>query len=721
MALTLAFVARGEAPTPAGFKAALAETLKPANRVVVREMDFDSADGSMPVLFDKTDRAAIETLVAHFEPTGDGGHCLCIGTTLVEFYREEEFVMGFTEHHLFRLRSESAPWGGDLELAGEAEASLWAGFAEIGFPYFVERRDREKLEEAVRDAHWAEFLAVFPEPVRTLVPRGISIEERVGRDFGERLYEAMGDSVESVHTLWRALHWQATEGHLSAWAYSRQPFRAIGEALEGVSPAVLEAAVDGLRSDDHESPLRLGAAVHLLTLSGHEGALGEAMGDALWQELVRDLWRDIEARDAEDAATVIEACLNTGEEKLAGIMLEWLREQNAPAPPIEEEVRNPREVRFPYPGVLVRVALRLASWQRTEALPVIAHLCEVWPAGPDKLALEVARAQLDPARVADLGEAHLLCEFEDVSAATHKLLLGEGREFPLELLVKLAAERAESGVVEIEFVPFESPKAWARARLAEQGLKALPIQREHRGIVAASEEQALERLQAGDFENARRLYQTLITDPEKPLMGVWASAGTGRVEEAYASVSVLVDGGNLSRIDGVVTDEAVLARGLLFFAWGQFEEAAADFAAALRLGSRDDEWCYALQHLAMQLAEKPDRSLLPQWQRYQGFPDKNGEPFVSQSDATLLYLRGELDAAAMLEYAHGRASEVKDWNRRDLSRAHWVIATQARVAGDEQTELAHLRQVLALADYTDGAYVLARLRERELRWASDPL
>ena len=709
-------VMRGEQKTAAAFKHALAEVLRPANRVVVKRGPWGAEGPDMQVLFDLTDRKAVETLVAHFEPTGDGGYCMCVGDTLVEFRREDEFIMAFTEHHLFRLRSHSAPWSGDLELAGKSNARLWEGFAEIGYDGFIESREEQLRNHAAAGEDWEAFLSLFPENLRPLVPRGLTMEERLESDLGKRLYAEMGDSVLSVRLLWHAMGWLSEESGPRLFYNRNQPMICLWEALNEVSPAVQKAALHSLDDKASEGMVELGAAWHLI-MTGQATNWRANISNPQWLELGRVLWRDVATRSSTEMEIVLDAWLNDADALFDPLLLEWLSVQQAPE--IEErllgaetETETESITAIWRPGAVARTALRLGQNGVGDALPVIKRLCDEWARGPDFLALEIAWAKLDPAQLSRIGEPHLTCEVDAVANEALKLIRAEGRELPLQLLTKMAAG---SG-----YVSPASAKGWARAQLAELGLQPLAERQGQRSEISPAEQRAIELLEEGDYEGAVEGYNALTRDPERPLLEIWAALGSGRVDKGFSAASLLVDQVAARRSNDVGIADILIARGMALLAMKQYDEAESDFAAAIRLGTVDSEWCIALAHLAAGMAGDLEQSLLARWQPFR-WPGDNESTSNFWPDIALLYLQGKLDASELLASALRPHQEVNDRNRRELSRAHWIIAAQARLKGDVREEREHLAAVLALGDHADGVHVLARLRDRELRWAEEPL
>lgn len=704
--LSAGTMAAESAPELEALKASFAEALRPADRVVIRSGPSGAVGPGLEVVFDWTDRDGVQGLAELFEPTKIEGYCMCLGDVLVEFYRGPDYVFSFSVHHNLLLRGDGIPWGGDLQFEPEKIARFLRGFEAIGYHGFAEEMDTQRMAEAVADAEWNSYLEFFPPAARPFVPRGLVLEERFGgMPKAAEFREAMGRSPVTVLTLWRAIgEWSRRHG---LGSYLPHPLNALLDAIDHLPVEVQREALATIQQDS-DPLVRAGAGVSLL-LSRSRLQRWEA---PVSEELLARLSVDVFAlsRDHWDETRVVDALVESGGRRGQQVLLKRLID----LPDLKETSSDecPDDVRS---NRFIALVLTLTQAGASEAIPVFERLLPSHPDGGERLALDIGIATLDPAQSARVGFSHLLCEREDLRDAALKVILKDERPVPLEVLVELAREIIPAlDAPENEFLGADSAKAWARRRLAAMGVKALPIHEESK--TSELELEAAQRLKVGAYDEAHEIYRDLPLLLNTQLKPLKAMLGSGRMAEA-------ADGGRLLVLDAVKDrrsetslPDLLLFRGSCYYALGWFEAAAADFAATALLEESDREWSISLQYLALAHLGREREAILVDWQAM----DWDGQgPTLGWPNAAALHLKGEIDEVTMLEEIGAFRAKKYPVDLERLTRAHWLLAEKARLVGDEKTEREHLAEVLQLAHHEDVFHILARLRERELRWARE--
>ena len=367
----------------------------------------------------------------------------------------------------------------------------------------------------------------------------------------------------------------------------------------------------------------------------------------------------------------------------------------------------------------VNLVLTLAEREHPGIQALFEKLLIAHPEGKERQALEVGIALVDPAQSTLVQESHFLNDWPSISDAAVNVIQREQRVLPSALLAKMGAypAREPGAPEEIEFAPpqYVSAKQWARNELAKQGLA--PLQVHNSAAKNEAEEAAVELLGLGQYEAAYGIYRSMLQDPQSELNQLKVQLGSGRKVGAAFASDLQVSGRSNNRGTGSSKlSDLVAFRGFALHANGWFSEASEFFAAARRLGHSDHQWMRVMQELSSRhtLESSPPKS---------SDADNNDsselKPPLYWPSAALSFLEGQIDEPTLLDAAGINRENLYPSDITNLTQAHWLLAEIARLENNPEKELVHLKQALAYKDYEDENHLLAHLRERELRWASE--
>jgi hypothetical protein len=156
-------------------------------------------------LWELSDAAKIRELAAliAIDEKQSGFHCMCCGDPSFEFYQGDRLIATLGFHHGRSLRWPGR-WPGDGMLTPQAQDRLPKWFAENGFNAFQKAIEAAAVARADEQKKRESFLSFFPTEARKLFDyRAPSLEEEPKQ--GERIAKAVGDPVETVVAVCRAL------------------------------------------------------------------------------------------------------------------------------------------------------------------------------------------------------------------------------------------------------------------------------------------------------------------------------------------------------------------------------------------------------------------------------------------------------------------------------------------------------------------------------------
>lgn len=695
-------VAHGETMDLVRLKAQFIETMKPVDRVTMTPLIFErSADDSGPSMlnreakFDLTDTVAIQDLARRFEPSDwSGMPCMCIGESMVEFYRGSEFVASFTVHHGSRFRASFSPWWGDVILDEAGAKHFLSWFAEHGYEGFID--SQETFEESIEQERDA-VQDVLPEASFNLSPWAVPEFEYADAYDAKKQREfrtSFADDQSFLRASWSLL---AATG---VYRYDDLPIRFVFESIKQISEDSLVEALRALRGESDLS-VKLGGSLFVFS---PRGATEEIRG-RLPGSLIVDFATVLESGGTQLDQSLLDYGLS-GFSQIEVMQFLLIRvEEFGPTPLPKNKQNKSISLRFDCEveeisdnfrseSKSMRAALGLARNEYREAIPRLRSLLENAPEGGDRLALEVAISHLDLDGESLVGVEHLANGWSELETMAFRVFQTRGTEtLPVRDLVRIC-EISRSGGMKRESLARE----WAEAELAKLGVIAtvdLPNDKP-----SQCEVEALERLHEGDYDEAWKRFEEIV-ELHEPLNAIKALLACGRFGEAGDWIYRHLG----SRHDKPKDPEgALMIRGYFSFTTGRFSEASKDFAGAKRLTEK--EWPRVMEHLALLSADLETRSDLGDWRPFT-FGDE--EPYIGSDEAAIMYLQGKIDETRLLAES----------DERSLSRAHWLISQVARQADDGVKERVHLAEVLALGDYADEVHILAHLRERELRWADE--
>lgn len=686
-------------------KSRFAETMQIVDRVVIRAGEMGAWDPGTKIIFDHTDSAKIKGFIGLFEPERNDGHCMCDGDSLVEFFHGKEFVFSFTVHHSQMLRGDGEIWGGDLYFQEGAMHRFLQHFDSIGYRGFSLAISESLIGEKKSDENWENFLALFPADLRHLIPRGRTIEEMVNtREQATALHEAWGETPEAVLTIWRAFATLDAQYGINSSIPTRQPIQTLSHCLKLFSRQTQIEATHKLRHSN-DPMLRNGAGAYFFVLNPRADDWNAPRGSEFLARLAEE--RLSSAQTPAAAIKIANSLLDYNSSEVDELLAERLLKLTSSTPDSATSDTSH----------FLNLVLTLAERKHPNIQSILEHLLAAFPEGIERQALETGIALVDPSQSNLVQAPHLLCEWSNLNEAALKVIQREQRVLPIALLTQMGAfpVRPPGAPEEIEFTPSDSPKQWARNELAKQGLA--PLQVHKSAAKNEAEEAAAERLSRGQYEAAHGIYRTMLQDPQYELTQLKIQLGSGRKVEAAFASDLQVSGRSNNRGTGSAKlSDLVAIRGFTLYANGWFSDAAEDFAAARRLEHSSPQWMGVMQELSSRQSSESPKSKINDTDA----DDSNTvEPALRWPSAALLFLEGKIDEPTLLDAAGVNREKLYPSDITNLTQAHWLLAELARLENNPEKELVHLKQALAYESYEDENHILAHLRERELRWASE--
>lgn len=684
---------------PQDLKARFAKTMQVVDRVVVRIGEHGGADPGTEVVFDHNGSDKIQGFLDRFEPDKIDGYCMCLGDALVEFFNGDEFVSSFTIHHNQMLRGDGSIWSGDLYFQEGAMEQFLRHFDSLGYRGFSQKIAEGNSQQKQADQDWQKLLNQFPEELRHLIPRGLTIEERVNtRQQAEALKLAWGETPDALLAIWRTLATRASKSGVNAMRYSRQPYRTLLHCLELFSAGTQSQALSQLL-ESSDPLLGSGAGLYFLILNAHHDDWKPPLGIALKTRMIEDLFSLASTSRAE--GEIIEGLLDCNQIAIDNLLLSRLSAAHPSSLGRKEGL----------PPYLVDLVLTLAERNHPQLQPILENLLNNGPEEIQRLALEVGIALIDSTRSDRIGEPHLLSDSYLITSAATKVIQRQSRQLPIELLSKMAAYPVNSidGPGTIEFFSPSSAKEWAREELAKQGLA--PFQIQESAEKSPQEKVAEAKLRQGKYEEAHENYRTLFRDRQDPFNEIKAMLGSGRIITALLASDLQV---SRSSTNAPVSGRLAF-RGFVNYANGWYLEAAKDFAATSRLGHTNPQWMRVMEQLSRRNSADP-----PQPKSIQENSDQTqaADFRLVWPSAALQFLAGQISEEELLDTAGANLKRRFPNDISNLTQANWILAELARLEGNLPQEKAYLQQILILGDYEQETHLLAHLRARELRWTS---
>ncbi len=143
-------VANEQAPSTGERQELLRTALKGADRITVKEVEFDQQNTGKP--FESRDIAKISDLISllNFDDDESGFHCMCLGDAIVTFYKGDTKLAEIGHHHGRSLRWHDGNWEGDSLFTQEAAKAWREWFDAQGDPRF-EKMHQQAVAEANRE------------------------------------------------------------------------------------------------------------------------------------------------------------------------------------------------------------------------------------------------------------------------------------------------------------------------------------------------------------------------------------------------------------------------------------------------------------------------------------------------------------------------------------------------------------------------------------------
>jgi tetratricopeptide (TPR) repeat protein len=596
-------------------------------------------------------------------------------------------------------------------------------FAQHGFNGFVRGMEESRKESAEQAARNERFLATLPSAARSLVPsEPYKLSQAEVADRAQQIAGQFDSRRAFVHACWRAL------GELASW--DSQTRRAQEEFLV----AVLETATTPELADalaalpPNKAMPWLGAYQHFASADPRKHPpILTAVDNAWLAKLALRFFRDGPA----EKFWVLSTLANHPGDATTAALLEIARSPGtAPLRPGGEE--------SPYSCAPdIEALLALAKLHATEARLLIVEKLAASPSVKDRLVLEIALAHFDGPQT--LRPEHLSCSVSGADTAAWNVISATPGFAPtIDDLVTFArsgcfaAREYATGKLRERGLRVISPDEDTDALLKDPNYAAAKTLPELDGVIDVLEVRAhdpnfakhVERilgvllhrrgellLSSGEFEKAR--------EDLTMLWGEEATKAADSTSHVLQSLGYLdAAGAALSRSSDrhplIEPAAAYLERrAYLSFAKGEFEEAAEDFDASLRLDTSDKEHRYLFRLLALALAGKPDAEGMAKWDpnlRMPGIVFETDEDSLFWPDTGIRLLQDRISEAEVLrriELSRGERNE-------DLCEAHFVFSILRRLKNDPQGEARELEAALATKAFTTQPYSLAYLRRSQL-------
>ena len=657
------------------------------------------------------------------EISGIGMHCLCLTSPSICFYKGDSYRFAMTLHHGKNLRCKDGPWDGDAVMTDESAKRFRDWFAQHGFDGFVRGEAIGRKQAAEQTARNERFLATLPAAARDLVPtESYTLEKSEVADRAQRIAAMFDSRRASILACWRGL------GELSRWdSQERRPQEEFIVGVLGI--ATKQELADALAAlPANEAGPWLGAFQHYLAQDSRKATPIAAAVDNDWlAKLALRFFRD----GPVEKLWVLRTLAGHPGSATNTALLEIARTPGtAPLYPNGEE--------SPYSCASdIEALFLLAKQPVAEARALIVDRLAASPNAKDRLVLEVALAHFDGGQ--SLKTEHLNCSVSGVGEAAWQLISSApgfapsvddlvtyarsgcfaAREYAASKLRERGL-RITSGNEEMDALlkdpSYASAKTLPELDAVIDTLKA----RVNEPTFAKHEERTLALLlhrrgkllfANGEFEKARQDL-TRLWDEEankaRETTGLVLQT-LGYLDAARYSLSSSAD-----RHSFIEPAAGYLERrAFLRLAKEEYDEAAADFGAALRLDSRTEDKHILFRSLALRLAGKPMSDEFANWA-----PDPKIPGVIVKTDEDDLYwpqtgirlLEGKITEEEILRrIATSRADQ-----QTQLCEAHFAFSLLRRAKGDRPGELRELDAALATKAYTTQPYSLAYLRHSQL-------
>jgi tetratricopeptide (TPR) repeat protein len=634
------------------------------DRVVISRTWNEPGREATPFEIAGRDRVAemLDLLVFLPEQGGFEMPCLCLGTHSIEFFRGEAFKFALTYHHWTRLRSDlGGPWLGDATIDPTAVDRFTEWFADQGFAEFKD--DREATAQAIiESAARLQLVAeIFPSTLRDLLPTidhnvawGVAVRERI-----ERFGAAYQDKADLIIAVWEAF------ALMGEWRYSIL-------RLYGEPAAFLERATASATTDDFVRALnnargrsRLGAMRHLVSVDEQHPLAQLPLATKI--DLMESYVDQSPPEHHRDLVPMLFGWATADADRL----LYRIAEKSSPRTTGDTIAEAPR------PEFIA--ILHLARRYYHPVLPLIAEKRREDLSEPERTLLDVAALVFDSD--APILPAHFQAyrEGRDAPEVVWSLLLERQGE-PRDAALLAAAARSSNFNVQAE----------AERRLEALGLMLAPDRSRQVNPVVVSDLRKM--ISRGDYEEARRAFRAEPID--LPVQAATALFGLGRVAEADAILrSETSRNDQLARLLGL--------RGALFYALGEFSEAAELFTAAGQLETRQEY--LVLRHLCLLHEEKDEGSPLHAWEPgYFSAPDHLPEILIR-------FLQGRKEEEELFRTANDPREAAED-----RSLAHFVLAEVNKLHGEVVKERDYLEACLAVKAFDSLPHLLATRRREAI-------
>jgi hypothetical protein len=690
------------------------KALAGVDRIVVERSGFDSArtNGAPARMLEIKGADQVAALGQVVEVERRTPHCLCITSPEIRFYAGEQLRFSLTLHHSINLRDADGPWLGDVRLTEASAARFREWFAERGYRGFVETYAAAVKWQQENEEKRARFLAMFPNngqdlPAEREYPGPKETERRI-----EGFRAAKTDSTERILLCWRGLAIQE-----SIFGSNSQAQTFLLRVLERESTDDLRTALAAL--PDADADAWQGAYLHYAEARRDHAEAGI-------RKAVDDDW----------LVRIVQRKLTDDPHGWSWQPISLLKRHDGPKTRAYlRELAASDRWETPEPGKKpkrdFRALVALAELKDPQAAKIAAAKLENHDLSEkERLTLEIVCA-LGGAGT-KLGPPHLIAADRDAAVAAWALLKPEATQWPTDDLV--AVKRATDSYEvsrEIQSLLVQRGVQVMSARQQLQHLWSEEYERtRHTDTLEQTREAVAEvlalsaeaqpagkrdfllaklRFREGMRLNAQGRYEearsSLIQAEEEEAAEelIIACVATGRIEEAGKHARFGPDNARQWR-----------QRGLVYWAGGEFAEAAQDFAVAAR-SDRVEANAVLFAHLALVLAGDEARSRLASWRNpfeEYALQDEDGSPAYFWPETGILHLQGKMTWEELL----ASATETREDERAE---AYFALSVLCRIKGDQAGEKAHLRTALETKEYRANGYLLALLRSRELGGLGD--
>ncbi len=717
--------------TPAETVQKFKEALKTVDRLVLIRTDFDRPKdkNQEKVVLEIKGTDVITTLGDTLEIKQFDMECLCDESPEMHFYQGDTYRFSMTLHHSHRLRGRDAVWGGDAVLTEQSAERFRTWFAAHGYDGFM-KAYTEMLKAMAEDkAQKDAFLAIFPEPVRSMFPNEKErFDQKAKRQKIIQITNQYTDHAKLVLDCWRGLG-EVKDSYRQGWEREWADF--LRDILNSLEVKNLQTALAGIPTN--ENRVWIGAVQYYQQPGIREKDRLVQVFSEEW--LARLAKRVLTQIDKSEQVWIIQSLAERPAPATNQLLLEI-----AAADPLVLTIadRNSEMPSISTMSIAVQAILALSKKQVTDCRPILLRrLSEV--VDPEmKLVLEVALAQFDGPGA--IKPAHFQSRIPEVVKMAWDMISKDPKaKISIETLAMLAASsdnylisdavaeklqayglrtlsKAEKAAAilnepcfknaqsmgEIEALIAEYKQAIGNRRADETERRVLAVLNNRKGRLL---------LRAGDFEQAASSLMGEYFGSDIYADHAFASQALGRFDDAVVSINCSVD-----HHDEEAAAKKLVRRGYLAFAMGAFEDAMKNFTASETIGSfsRDEGPLTLIQYLCGLLSGK--QTDLPTSQ-YMFISDsgkfETGEPDLNQvnwPESGSFYLRGkltEVDVFARIE--------KNDWKKeKNLCEAHFVFSALCRAKGDTVGEMKHLEAALTTKAFTNQCFSLATVRKREL-------